>query len=895
MASQSIFKAAGLYTAANNLSAVPQGAMSTANNVVIRSKDVVEPRRGQGYVSYSPSLNPEEIFFFNDTLLVHTGSTLERDTGAAFSAYSSTYVAPDTGLMRMKFAEAQQSLYFTTANGVYTLDSVSGTPKLAGLYRPPDTTGSALSASTPAWLADDYQCAYRYTILYLDANGRLIESEPSGRLIVKNEAGGSRSTQITIPTGSSLNHLSTFYIRLYRSRQVPITVSPDDRMYLAYESSASQVSGATVTLNDFTAEEALSQPAYFSVEADPAGVKNANRMPPFCKDITSFAGRLWFANTRRDHFMEIQVLGGSSYLNGAVIAIGSTSMTGSNVNSNTGTTLRFDSTGTVQKTAENIVAMYNDWTRGGGIQAYCVAGADEFEGRIIFEKLGSKANSGTAFTFAKLAASTVDFQPTPTTLLTTTATGVTRASNVVTVETTAAHGFAPGDFIMMVAGAYNAVAADAHTYDTDFTTGLKLVATTPTSTTFTYAEAGVNKTIVGRYGCYKRETTNQQYISSNDAAPHRLYYSKYDLPEAVPLLNYLDIGAKNKAILRIVPLRNSLFVFKQDGLFVVRDAAVPTWRELDPTVRLMSPDSVVAVNGQIVAFTDQGIVSITESGVGQILSWPIETDILSLLGTPLAVTKQYSWGCAYDADRSYLIGLPSDENDFNATQIYCYNFITQAWTRWPIERSCARVNTSTGILYLGHVDEARVWKERKAYDASDATDQALSVTISSSSGTSVTLSSASGVGVGDVLNQSSTYGVVTEVNSNTLTLATTESWSNGAATVYKAIPTEVVYQVLTSEAPAKLKQFSSATYHFKNLNCVTRPSGVTYTELNTTPVFPAIDTATTGLHNRRILIPTAHQRGAYLNVGFKSTEARAQWKLNGVTLELEMNGERSDR
>ena len=37
--------------------------------------------------------------------------------------------------------------------------------------------------------------------------------------------------------------------------------------------------------------------------------------------------------------------------------------------------------------------------------------------------------------------------------------------------------------------------------------------------------------------------------STNEEAKNRIYYSKYQQPEAVPILNYIDVGAKDKEIL----------------------------------------------------------------------------------------------------------------------------------------------------------------------------------------------------------------------------------------------------------------------------------------------------------------------------------------------------------
>jgi hypothetical protein len=46
-----------------------------------------------------------------------------------------------------------------------------------------------------------------------------------------------------------------------------------------------------------------------------------------------------------------------------------------------------------------------------------------------------------------------------------------------------------------------------------------------------------------------------------------LYFSKQAEVEAVPSLQYFDIGSRDAEIKRIVPMRENVLIFKEDGIF----------------------------------------------------------------------------------------------------------------------------------------------------------------------------------------------------------------------------------------------------------------------------------------------------------------------------------------
>src|ERR1044072_5193498 len=134
----------GLYTSPNNLSSVPPGALEVANNVVINSKSIVESRRGQtqyGSPLVVGSGQVNKIFNYASSLITSYDNKLAYDSGAGtWVDYSGTYVDPASGY-KMRTLEALRNFYFTTNQGVFKLDSITSTPRKAGVVRALGGTG----------------------------------------------------------------------------------------------------------------------------------------------------------------------------------------------------------------------------------------------------------------------------------------------------------------------------------------------------------------------------------------------------------------------------------------------------------------------------------------------------------------------------------------------------------------------------------------------------------------------------------------------------------------------------------------------------------------------------------------------------------------------------------
>lgn len=257
--------------------------------------------------------------------------------------------------------------------------------------------------------------------------------------------------------------------------------------------------------------------------------------------------------------------------------------------------------------------------------------------------------------------------------------------------------------------------------------------------------------------------------SNNEVKPNRLYYSKFQQPEAVPIVNNISLGAEDKAILRIFPLRDSLFVFKEDGLFRISGESAPFNNSLfDGSCILIAADSLGLLNNALYGWTRKGIETITEAGIrSPTISRPIDTDILPLASSDYTNFSTVTWGTGYESDSSYIVYTLKVADDDVATIAYRYSNLTNSWTTFDKTNTCGIVSPTDDRLYLGAGDTNYIEQERKSFDRTDYADREYSKTLALSSvindGYGLTFASMTNFEVGDVLVQEQ-YLTVYEYN-----------------------------------------------------------------------------------------------------------------------------------
>lgn len=292
------------------------------------------------------------------------------------------------------------------------------------------------------------------------------------------------------------------------------------------------------------------------------------------------------------------------------------------------------------------------------------------------------------------------------------------------------HGYTTGDLVHVSYIQDTANVTDPESFSNVYT------ATVIDDDTFTVSEQVLNSVI--NFTPTNSAVFSPDVESDNEERANRLYFSKVNQPEAVPSINYIDVGSQDEEIRRVVALRDSLFILKDDGVFLVSGTSAPDWsvRLLDNT-KIIAPDSAVVLNNQIYCLTEQGIVRISDSGVA-VISRGIENLIDQVVNQDFDYASN-TFGIPYENDRAFLLFMPKEENDTSSTQAFRYNIFEQTWTRWEYEAKSGHVLSRNNKLYIGNGDRNFISEERKNDNRTDHSDRNFTRNILSNGVSEVTL------------------------------------------------------------------------------------------------------------------------------------------------------------
>lgn len=314
-------------------------------------------------------------------------------------------------------------------------------------------------------------------------------------------------------------------------------------------------------------------------------------------------------------------------------------------------------------------------------------------------------------------------------------------------------------------------------------------------------------------------TSGTDVSTTAESGPHRVYVSKLLQPDAVPILNYLNCGEDDSEIVRIIPLRDAVFVFKDNGeTYRIYGDTFNTFRVqlFDDTVKIYGGKTASVYNNQIYTFSDQGIVAISDSGIN-VKSWDIEDQVIQFLSpteNPTFTSDAYGFG--YETDRKYIFS--------DGTNCWCYNSFTNTWTKWTITMTAAFINPADDKIYWGD-SNGYIYRERKNYTKFDYADDEFDISVISHDGYDVTVSSVSGITVGDTLYQGdNSFARITAIASgNILTVDKLISWDNSSgntAQIYDPIDCKMRWVNITGDNPMTMKRFRELTIFFQDMNDV---------------------------------------------------------------------------
>jgi hypothetical protein len=738
----------GLHTYPNQFSVVPQGALSVASNCVIDAQGVVESRRGiNQYGTFNtPTIETLTINEYISTLVTHTSNnkiSLDLADDGNFIAKDGTYAVPDPTNVesRVRFANLNRNLYFTTSGGVFKLDSITAQPRRSGA--PPALGGNGVVTGV-GWMPLNVNVAYRITWSYIDANNNLIRSAPSDRIIVPNNVSNGMNVQLTfvIPSWIATDTQQWTY-NVYRGNvSSSLATSPDDNMQLVYTGvpAGAQLASRVVTIIDSAPDTTKGELLYTSAE----GIAQANFPPPFSNDIALFKGHTFYSNTSLTQTFFLTLISGSNMVNGNTLTFtlqGGPSFTltaGAAESVATGTFLN-KTNGTpsenISITAQSIVNVLNLYASNTFLNGYYTSSFEETPGRMVFRA---------------------------------------REFNIPTFSVTSSN------------------------------TGLLWNPRLPAS------------------------GTTIDNTSTSSTQQNAIYYSKLQQPEAVPLGNFYLVGSGSSPIMRILALQDTLFILKTEGLFKLTGNSVSnfTVSPIDVQMRPVSINSAVVLNNQVYVFVDQGVVRISDSSAVELISTPIQQDLLRLATPNYPGFRGATYGVSYPPEHKYFLFTVDDIADEISTIAYVFNYITDAWTTWDLQLSAAFMKSQNELLYFGTENniQSQIYVERKSFTIEDYTDLDFPVEIESITPNPtipglldivITAATFGNVDMNQTLQQSAAgfviQGVIETVNLATRVIHLDNNsldWIVGPATVYNPINNQITMTPIIGNTPNAMKQFT---------------------------------------------------------------------------------------
>lgn len=891
----------GLYTSPNPKLKAKDGALLRADEVILRRPGLVEPRPGfelsavLGYGEAQMDALLAMLPFDGEVLYVgdHGGDVETFWSGAHVTTEDgSTELSWDRGSIRGK--EARKNFYLTTSDAVRKLESSTdqiaaraGLPVTFPVILVNVTTGGPIKPST--------QVAYRTVVRYTDSNGLIVRSAASGRATLNNDDPANAVTPSISVYWSPLDPPPEgSLIELYRTKGKGTT--PSDEMFLAYtaEVTSTVLLAERVQFLDEREDADLERqlPLYSSPNRE--GTDRENIRPPRARDLELFQGSLFAAQIKFPHYMQLKWDEHEADLAGELDGIGIRTVTGDletdsadieNVSDVTGlevgmlvqlTPFSFAGTGPVRITAivGSTVTVSEEW-----------GGANTPSATMMFI---DSVRIGNEYFAASLAFQLVY--------------GITTDNSDWMIARTV-----PSDEVTAraIGNSYEYVMASAVPG-----AGARRVVRLERAL-LTEGAFAVHATHGDEYDPPLPLPTESGAESTQDDFANGLTWSKNDQPEHfMPDRKWL-VGNQRSPILRIIKARETLWILKGqgDGIYALTGFGERTgWTvtQRDADTYLLHPDLAVAYDDAVYAWTNKGLVRITDAGVSAPLSTPIANltaDLEQTLVHDAEAADEMPCAFAVGNADEVIFGLPAFDFEDDAapvSDVFVYHVAGERWSKWFAElgvHTCAAFDPASRLLMFGRSDAGKTNIERAATDPFRNADEMFAVTIASidTATNRITISGGSDwdPAEGDALYKTAgaVFGIVTDVISPTIVeMDSVTGFAAGSVLALVAVDVRFKWLPEVGSGGGVMKRFHSNVLHWDEVLGVARWGVVlesstnpndeveqTYDrELGRDEDYPERD-------DTRALFTREVSWGTQLYQGVHIRQADSRWRIAGVS------------
>lgn len=718
-------KVSGLRTARNKF-LVPEGSLLVAQNATIDMSDVISTRRGFSRHGAQQSAAFARLFEFRKTMIGVTGQTIKYyDSVLGWTAWTGSYTPPSGEPIRG--VEVDEKFYFTTDNGPFVQDTLTGTPRRAGIPRALDVQASANSSAT-GWMPANTKVGYRLVW----GKESLPPGSPSEFAIVTNS--GVSKIFVNLDIASSTPRIQVSYSSH--------GLTTGDAVVISQNGSFGIVPGTYIV-------EVIDQDNFVFTNTTLAAIigtvlVSTTKDTTITSTIPSGVEAGWWFEVYRssatvdldsDPFDDCQAVTkqfvtSTDISNGYVTWIDTVddAFRGVQLYTNDGTAEGFDATNDRPPFARFIA---------------------HFRGHVFYFGVRREHE-------AEIQLQTTD--------------GITDEVGAVTIT-------AGGTPVSYTFSASEVIASRKFQRFTESGEGsmaqavrktaqslAKVVNRDATSPVYCYYQSGPNdepgKILFRRRDLFDISfsvTANSSVpsgafspslpasgtavASSNEAFANRVDRSKSQKPEAVPTLNNMGIGRHGFSTLGVVVLKDSMLVAREDGVFEVtgetdgfmgRNFVV---RELDPTLVLVAPETFVALDNAAFGWFNQGVCRVSSGG-----SAIISDDIYDLL-TGVKRFQNFPtrvFAIPNDSDQKYILFVPEDGSASYSTLGYVFDYLENSWMGpWRKDVTCGLVSNEEDVIYLSHALDFYALRERKDYQDYDFVDEEFSVSVTANGTTTL--------------------------------------------------------------------------------------------------------------------------------------------------------------
>lgn len=632
--------------------------------------------------------------------------------------------------------------------------------------------------------------------------------------------GNYKTIRLDIGIPAAINS-TQFFMQIYRTSDTPAaSITPDEstlQLIDEFNLTAANISAGFLVYQDITPDILRGSYLYTNPNTGEArGIAEANERPPVCEDIAVFKNAVFYSNTQQSYSLPLSLISSNTTTFPTTSEFKTTqSAVARNYIGVTTAGNRTLRATTATFVLAVVTVTYNSHGFSTGDTISVVEALDSSDAQLTTLPAGTYSITVTGantFTFTAPA--------TPTGLAKLTFAGLTSGSKrVFYIDNTSTTASAIDTTARSIARALNRdTSGYINAYYVSGPTDIpgKMVLRSRSMTT-TFTLNAVSAAIVDSF-IPALPTTGSTVISTREDEQGSMYASKIGQPEAVPLENKIPVGSRSAAILRVAPLRDSLIIIKEDGVFRLNGNDISNYvvTILDNTVICKASDSVATLNNTVFLLSQQGTVSVSETAAS-IVSRSIEPVLTAVIGKSYIAAQSHAFG--YESERLYGLCTVSPQATTSDT-VYIYNNLTSGWSNWDSLFIDAIVLSSGDKLYYITTNN-KINQERKKQNRLDYTGLEFSTTVlTTPSSTTATLSVVGGVpAIGDIFVKTGTNIInrITSISGSTLTFARAFSFSpSDTGLLYKGISSEVRTAPMTAGDSSKWKQFSEFQCQFRN-------------------------------------------------------------------------------